>query len=246
MSGNNSQNKSNTPLIATIVVAVLAVAAVIALIIVLNNTRRDDNSSSDSGFVVTREFEQECQYAAHDLVSQSYEVMRLFVFEGLSYMSEPYGNMPEDGLYTVAVEENTNYTTLADIEKLVKSVYTESAAQKILHNIDGNGFEVYKNRRIFSEAEYDSEPESGESRPMYVEKEVLGINADFVPNTAKRDLWANCSIMIIPTSPTSCDMKVYLGGVDESTDLSAVDESRVVNLRMEKTADGWRLSEFMC
>ena len=244
MSGNNSQ-KSNAPLIATIIVGVLAVAAVAVLIFMVTKPGDNNDGTSDSGFVVTQEFEQECQYAAHDLVSQSFEVLRLFVFEGLSYMSEPYGNEPEDGLYTVAVEENSHYSSLEDIEKLVKSVYTDSAAEKILHDIDGNGFEVYKNRRIFSEAEYDSKSESSESRPMFVEKEVLGINAEFIPDATRRDLWASCSLMITPISETSCDIKVYLGGVDESTDLSAVDESRVKNMRMEKIAGSWRLNDFV-
>lgn len=243
---DNMQNKSKAPLIATIIVAVLAVAAVAALIFVLNRQDGDDNSSEDSGFVVTKELEQECMYAAYDLVSQSYEVMRLFVFEGLQTVSEPYGNEPEDGLYTVYVELNAKYASLEDIEKLVRSVYTDEAAERVLHNIDGNGLEVYKKRKVLVEAEYGGEPEGEESRPAYVEKEVLGINAEFIPDTSKRELWANRKIMIIPTSETSCEMNIYPGGVDENTDLSEVDESLVVKLEMVKTEDGWRLTEFVC
>lgn len=245
MSDFNYHKKSKAPLIATIVVAVLAVAAVVVLIYVLKKPV-DEPDSSNSRFEVTQEFRQECEYAAHDLISQSYEVMRLFVFEGLSYMSEPYGNEPEDGLYTVYTEDNSKYSTLEDIEELVKSVYTDSAAEKILNNVDGNGLEVFKKRKVLVEAEYDSEPESSESRPMYVEKEVLGISAAFKPDTSKKEMWANCSVIVDPISPTSCTMKVYLGGVDDSTDLSAVDESLVVNLEMTKTADGWRLTDFVC
>ena len=225
------KNKSKAPLIATVIVAVLAVAAVVALIIVLNSTDGTENpsSSEDSGFTVTKEFQQECEYAAHDLISASFEVMRLYVFEGLSTVSEPYGNEPEDGYYNVYTEDNGKYNTLEDIEKLVKSVYTEDAAYKIMHNIDGNGFEVFKNRK-----------------DVYVGSEVLGMSADFIPNTSKRDLWANLKFQVTPKSETNCEMKIYLGVVEENADLSEVDESRIAELEMVKTADGWRFSDFVC
>lgn len=242
----NSQKKSAAPLIVTIVVAVLAVAVVAVLIFVLKKPEPADNSSSESGFVVTQEFEQECQKAAGSLVTSSFDVMRLYVFEGLSYMGEPYGNEPEDGLYSVYTEDNAKYTTLEDIEKLVKSVYTESAADKIMHNIDGNGLEVFKNRKVLEKAEYDSEPDSSESRPEYIEKEVLGISASFKPDTSKRDLWADCSIMLTSITENKCEMKIYLGGVEDSEDLSEVSSDSVVNLEMVKTAAGWRLSAFVC
>ena len=245
MSGNSTQNKSKAPLIATIVVAVLALAAVIALIIVLSLPKGDEQPSGNSGFTVTKEFEQECQYAAHDLISQSFEVMRLFVFDGLSYNGEPYGNEPEDGLYTVATEYNSKYTTLEDIEKLVKSTYTDEAAEKVMNNVDGRGLAVFQNRTVLVEAEYDDEPVEGESRPAYVEAEVLGISADFIPNPSKKDLWANCSIMFVPKSETLCELTVYLGGVDEDTDLSTVDSNLIVKLVMTKSADGWRLTDFV-
>ena len=246
MSENSTQNKSKAPLIATIVVAVLALAAVIALIIVLSLPKGDEQPSGNSGFTVTKEFEQECQYAAHDLISQSFEVMRLFVFDGLSYNGEPYGNEPEDGLFTVATEYNSKYTTLEDIENLVRSTYTGGAVETVLHNVDGHAHTIYQNRTVLVEAVYEDEPAQGESRPMYVEKEVLGISAEFVPNPSKKELWANCSIKIVPTSETTCELTVYLGGVDENTDLSAVDPNHVVELEMIKTADGWRLTEFVC
>ena len=248
MSENSTQNKSKAPLIATAVVAVLALAAVIALIIVLNLPKEgndNDPSANNSGFMITEELELECKYAAHDLISQSYEVMRLYVFDGLTSMGEPYGNEPEDGLYTVATEYNSKYTTLEDIEKLVKSTYTDEAAEKVMNNVDGRGLAVFQNRTVLVEAEYDDEPVEGESRPAYVEDEVLGISADFIPNPSKKDLWANCSIMFVPKSETLCELTVYLGGVDEDTDLSTVDSNLIVKLVMTKSADGWRLTDFV-
>lgn len=232
MSENGMQNKSRAPLIATIIVAVLAAAAVVVLIFVLNMPEQTEDPSDlengDSGFTVTAELERECSYAVHDLISQSYEVMRLFVFDGLSYESEPYDNETEDGLYTVSVGDNSKYTSLEDIEELVRSVYTSDAADKVLHNIDGNGLAVYQTRK-----------------PAYSDEEVLGISADFKPDNSRKALWANCNYLIFPTSEERCEITVYLGGVENKEELSAVDESMIAELEMVKTEDGWRFSEFV-
>lgn len=231
MSEEYMKNKSKAPLVATIIVAVLAVAAVLALFYVLNLPEETDKPSSsvENGFTITKEFLQECEYAAHDLIADNFEVMRLYIFEGLSTMSEPYGNEPEDGLYTVYTEDNSKYTTLEDIEALVNSVYTDGAAEKIMHNIDGNGLEVYKNRK-----------------DLYIESEVLGMSAAFKPDASRRELWANCKFLVSPTSETNCDLKVYLNVVEDSVDLSNYDESLIVELEMVKTVNGWRLAEFVC
>ncbi len=248
---SDSEKKSKAPLIITIVIAVLAVAALVILFFVLKKPTEGDNSSdisSNGSFQPTQELNLECTYAAHDLIAQSYEVMRLFVFDGLSHETEPYGNEPEDGLYTVTVDATSKYTKLEEIEELVKSVYTDEAAEKVLHNIDGNGLSVYQKRKVLAEAEYDdSEPESGESRPMYVEEEVLGISADFKPDKSRKSLWASSSVRIDPKSETTCDLTVYLGGgVTDSTDLSTISEDVIVRVGMVKTENGWRLSEFVC
>ena len=248
---SDSEKKSKAPLVVTIVIAVLAVAALVVLFFVLNRPAEGNNSSdssSNGSFQPTQELNLECTYAAHDLVVQSYEVMRLYVFDGLAHETEPYGNEPEDGLYTVTVDATSKYTKYEEIEELVRSVYTDEAAEKVLHDIDGNGLSVYQKRNVLVEAEYDdSEPESGESRPMYVEEEVLGISAEFKPDNSKKSLWANCSVRIDPTSETSCDLTVYLGGgVNDSTDLSAISDDVTVRLGMVKTDNGWRLTEFVC
>ncbi len=248
---SDTEKKSKAPLIITIVIAVLAVSALVILLFVLKKPAEGNNSSENSGnisFQPTQELNLECTYAAHDLVAQSYEVMRLFVFDGLAYETEPYGNEPEDGLYTVTVDATSKYTKLEEIEELVKSVYTDEAAEKVLHDIDGNGLSVYQKRKVLVEAEYDdSEQESDESRPMYVEEEVLGISASFKPDNSKKSLWASSSVRVEPTSETTCDLTVYLGGgVNDSTDLSAISEDVIVRLGMIKTENGWRLTDFAC
>ena len=47
--------------------------------------------------------------------------------EGLYHEDEPYGNLPEDGYYTV---NSTDYNSLEQIEELVRSVYAEDAAEQ--------------------------------------------------------------------------------------------------------------------
>ncbi len=237
--------KSKTPIIITAVAAVLAVAMVVVLIIVMKKKPNSDETSQDSGFVVTRELMLECQYAANDLLTQNFEVLRLFVFEGIGHLDEPDGNIPEDGIYTIDPDISGRYSSLDDIELLVKSVYTDEAAEKILHNIDGNGLSVYQNRKI--QAEADSEPENSESTSAAVtEKEVLGISADFKPDASKRELWASHTFTLNPTSETACELTIYLGGgVNDSTDLSSISEDMIVRALMIKGENGWRFAEFV-
>lgn len=236
--------KSKTPMIITIVAAVLAVTMVVILIIVMKNKPNNEETSQDSGFVVTDELVLECKYAVHELLTQNLEVLRLFVFEGIGHLDEPDGNIPEDGMYTVDLDVSARYSSLEDIELLVRSVYTDEAAEQVLHNIDGNGLSVYQNRKIQVEA--DSEPENSESTSAAVtEKEVLGISADFKPDASGRELWSNPTLQLNPTSETVCEVTIYLGGVNDSTDISSISEDMIVRTLIIKGEDGWRFTEFV-
>ena len=145
---SKKQNTNNLPLIATIVVALVAIALAVTAIIMMNKTTAQGQSGDTPGQVqdtsyLTPEYREECEYAAHDLLDSSHEILRLFVTEGLFHEDEPYGNLPEDGYYTV---NSTDYTSLEQIEDLVRSVYAEDAAQQILKNSNGNGLAVYAER----------------------------------------------------------------------------------------------------
>lgn len=241
MSEKNTKKQSAAPLIATIVVAALALAAVVVLIIILNGKPAESNpSSSDEIFLPTAEFEQECSYEAHDLVKDSYEIIRLFVTQGLPHLDEPYGNAPEDGIYTVNTEKSRGYETYEGIENKVKSIYTDEAAEKILHDIDGKGFEVYKKRTILVD---NLSPD--ENAPRYKETTVLGINADFVADTTREKLWESCALAVLPTSENECNITIYLGGTGDSSDISEVSEDKILRTKMVKTDVGWRLTEFV-
>ncbi len=239
----NSNNKAqNTPIIATIVVAALALAAVIVLIVILSGSGKENTPSQQEEqsevFLPTAEFEQECEYAAHDLVKGNYEIVRLFVTQGLPHLDEPYGNAPEDGVYTVNTEKSRGYSSLEDIENKVKSFYTDEAADKILHNVDGNGLEVYKNRTILVD-----DPSSAENAPQYKEEVVLGISADFKADTEYESLWESCSLSVLPTSETECSITIYLG--DAKPDTSVTGTGKILNTKMVKNGAEWRLTEFV-
>ncbi len=241
MSEQKNKKQNTASLIATIVVTVLAIAAVVAMIFVMNGGNGGNSSAPQSEiFRPTAEFEQECEYQAHDLVKGSYDVIRLFVTQGLPHKDEPYGNAPEDGIYTVDTELSGDYKTLSDIEKKVLSVYTSEAADTILNDIDGKGLSVYKNRKVL--VDNDS---SAENAPRYKEETVLGISADFKADAAREKLWESCSLAVFPKSETICEITIYLGGAGETSDLSSVDADNILRTEMIKTDAGWRLTKFV-
>lgn len=248
---NNSGKKSNTaPLIATLIVVIAAIAAVITLIVISGNIGEQESSappsSSATVFRPTQEFIEECSIESNELLQNSYRIIRLFITEGLPHYDEPYGNEPEDGIYTVDSKE---YTSLEQIEQFVKSVYVSSEAERILHNLDGNGFEVYKNREVFKDIVYTDEASAGESgessdRPAYTKQTVLGINAEFKPDTSYEKSWESSRLEFVPISENECKLTIFLGA-DESTDLSAVDPASVLETSMVKQDGKWRLTKFV-
>ena len=114
------KTSSNAAIIATIVVALAAIAAMIILLVMMSG-RDKEESSSDTGFHASQELFDECLYSAHDLVSENYKILKLYIIEGLPHKEEPYGNEPEDGIYTVDSEEYTTTTSSISGETLSKS-----------------------------------------------------------------------------------------------------------------------------
>ncbi len=128
---NGSSKKGASTLIATIIVAAAAVAAIIVLVLM---TRKTDSpqrlpDGTEVTFKPSAEFVNECGANAQALMDDNYKVVRMFVSEGLPHLDEPYGNAPEDGLYTVSSDE---YKTYAELETFIKSVYTAEEAERIL------------------------------------------------------------------------------------------------------------------
>lgn len=257
MSTNKKQNLA--PLIATVVIAGLACAAAIVAVIMMtrpgsgnnpaNSGEQPSQSAMDNSYL-TQEYRDEAGLAAHDLLDDSHEILRLFVTEGLHHNDEPYGNLPEDGYYTV---NNTDYD-LQKIQDLVHSVYTDDAAEKILTNIDGNGLTVYANRKIQQRAETTAPAEGSTAEAddtiKYETVEVLGISSDFQADPSKS--WVSCSITIDYVEEGKCTLEVgvysekletAIGTAEESSQQAAPDATYTVD--MIKTDDGWRLTDFV-
>ena len=245
----SKQKTSLVPLISTIIVAVLAIIlAVVAVILMTsgNNNNETSNSTPDSSVVQeefrpTQELVDQCTYAAHDLVAGNYKIVGLFITNGLPRYDEPYGNKPEDGLYTV---NSSEYTSLKQIEDLVKSIYTEQEANRILTNVDGNGLAVYQNREVLVLVEEPvSETAEADSSPKYETEYVLGISENFVPATDYTKDWSSVRIGVVPVTAEECKLTIYLDGVDPET--ADVNSDSVLSLSMVKTENGWRLTKFV-
>ena len=104
---STKKNQNIASLIATVVIAGLAcAAAIVAAVMILGGNKGGDGgqpqqqaSTHDTSYL-TQEYRDEAGLAAHDLLDDSHEILRLFVTEGLHHNDEPYGNLPEDGYYT--------------------------------------------------------------------------------------------------------------------------------------------------
>lgn len=219
----------NLSLIITIAVAVLAIVAVVLLLVFRNKGEDGPSEPVISGFQATEEFGDECVAAAQELVSENYEIIRLFVTEGLP-LKKIYGNDPEpiDGYYET---ESEKYKEFPQIEALVKSVYTPDAAEELL-----NGFEVsVADGSVENIAVYKNCTAYGET--------FLGVNEKFLVDYGYKVDWSSCFVEVDPLSETECGLVVYLDGV--TSDTAAEHAESVRELSMEKTDDGWRLTKFL-
>lgn len=229
MSGKDQKNANSVYLIATVVVGIAAVAAVVFLIVMMNTQGGDrgtsdvsfSSSSTSSAFRPTEELVNECNDNAHDLMAGNYEILRLFMLEGMPHADEPYGNDPEDGYYTAI---SSKFPTYASLETYVKSLFVADEAARILENFDGNGLKVYCPRE-----QHDG---------------ALGIIASFAPDETYDKPWDTTRIQFVPKSETECELTVFLGA-DENTDLSSVPAEHTLNVSMTKGADGWRLTKLV-
>ncbi len=216
-------------MIITIAVAALAVVAVVIMLIVMNKGENEPSESVIPGFQVTEEFGNECVAAAQKLVADNYEIIRLYVTEGLP-LKKVYGNDPEplDGYYQT---DSTKYTEFSQIEELVRSVYSSDRAAKILGELEVNAadgsvkpMEVYKNCTFYGET-------------------FLGVNEQFVIDYDYKVDWSSCFVEVKPLSETECGVTIYLDGVTSDTAAEHTDSVR--NLSMVKTEDGWRFTKFL-
>ena len=218
------EKNSKVPLIVTIATAVVAVAAVVLLLIFKGADKEPDDSGSSAPseivFSATSELYTECETEAAKLVGANYEVIRLFVTEGLP-LRKVYGSTDEliDGYYVI---DSDKYTEFSQIEALVKSIYTNTAAEKIFKGADG--IQIYEDHNVHGDV-------------------FFGMNAAFSLDRYYDTDWSNCYIVVEPKSADTCELTVYVNGVTEET-ASDIPGS-VLKIGMVKTSEGWRLDEFL-
>lgn len=224
----NKQKGSSSALIATVIVAVAAVAAIVILIIVMNggNGETLPNGSRVERFSATSEQIDECLTSAHDLVASNYTVIKLYITEGLPHLDEPYGNKPEDGIYTV---DSDKYKTPDDMQNLLRSIYTEQAA----NDIWARG--VYKTRYMKNGLAVNSGTADAE--------QVLGISEDFKPDTNYSVDWSSTPLEVIPTAEDKCRVVIYINGASPND--SDVSEGNTITTEMIKENGAWRLTELV-
>lgn len=228
---SNSEKKSTISLIVTIAVAVLAIAAIVILLISMNGSAEPSEPDEPviPGFEATQELADECIAAAQTLVGDNYEIIKLFVTEGLP-LKKFYGNEPEaiGGYYQI---DSPEYTEVSQIEAVVKSVYSDSEANRILTGFEATAkdgtkkkLEVYKHCNVNG-------------------AEFFGLNEEFSVEANYNANWSSCYVEVKPRSETECDITVYLDGVTSETAAQHPDSVRKTT--MVKSADGWRLTGFL-
>ena len=224
----NKQKDSNSALVATVIVAVAAVAAIVVLIVVMNsgNSRTLPNGSQVEKYSPTQEQIDECLNSAHDLVASNYTVIKLYITEGLPHLDEPYGNKPEDGIYTV---DSDKYKTPDDIQDLLKSIYTEQAANDIWER------GVYKTRYMKDDLAVRSDTVGA--------KQVLGISEDFNPNENYSVNWSSTPLEVILTAADKCKIVIYVNGASPND--SDVSGGNILTADMVKENGAWRLTELI-
>ena len=228
----SSENKTGkAPLIATIVVAAVAAAAVVILLVFMNNKAPDEGSPSAPSEIVfsaTPELLNECENAASALVSANYEVIRLFVTEGLP-VKTVYGKIidPIDGAYVI---ESDRYTEYSQIEALVKSIYTDETAEKILKETEVSFGGVTRKLQIYAD------------HNVYGDV-FFGLNEQFIIDWKYDTDWSDCYIVTEPKNRDSCELTIYVNGF--TAENASDHPESVLKAMMIRTDNGWRLSEFL-
>ena len=215
-------NSSKSAFAATIIVALLAIAAAIFAFWKISGD--EDNGNEGAGtsrretvYLPSEDVEIEMQEAADRLIVNNYAILKLYITRGLAHEEEPYGNRPEEGYYYAVSDE---YQTLADVEKIVDETFVPEEARRIKKNENENGSAYY----------------SGFGS-VYADREGrLGINADFVPDTAYPVSWVNPSYVIIPVSDSECEINIKLH-------VNA--EEAMVSRTMYKIEGEWYLDRFI-
>ena len=142
-----------------------------------------------AGYEPDTELKEEMRDAVISLIPDNYTVLRLYYIRGLGHKDEPYGNVPEDGYYTV---DSDTYTSLEQLEEIVDRTYIPEFAETVKTDPLGYGA-IYTTRS----------------------NGTLGIIANFTAMPYDRS-WENPDYDIEPISDTECNIKVYIHEKDDA------------------------------
>ncbi|MCL2086809.1 MAG: hypothetical protein FWH05_04345 [Oscillospiraceae bacterium] len=165
----------------TLVVGFLAVALAVFALWQMNT-----NAQVSVSVPLSDEQRAEMKANAERLIENNHEVVRLYYLVGLDTKPEPYGNLPEDGIYIVDSEK---YKTIADIDEIVDTTFVPSEADRIKNN------------------------PFGDSQPLYRERGgELGIGEEFAQkrNTNYQLSWEGLSYELFPETESEAALKVTL------------------------------------
>lgn len=185
------KQSANIPsIIITALAVVLAAAAVIFLIYTVKTKDRQDRQPTETTTAapqIPQELIDEAQQAAYDLLPKNYKVYQ-YLTDGMSHEEEPYGNLPEDGFYTCV---NNDFSSFEEFSGYVKSIFTESAADKLLKDPFGYG-------------------------PVYGvdDKGGLGLSENYEKAEKSGLSWADVQFVCTVLNETECQIKITLKDAD--------------------------------
>jgi hypothetical protein len=235
-------NSSKSAFIATVVVALLAVAAAAFAFWNISNDEflppvSDNDPSSD--FRPHHALEDEMFNAAAQLITNNHTLIRLYITHGIPVVREPYanntdrplGNPPEDGYFYSA---STEFTTLADVEDLVRDTFVPEEAERIIFNRLDNGEAYFSGfGRIY-----------GEKRANH-DGVTLGVNEWFAlamhpypkPNEDYHISWVDVGFDLIAHSATECELRIRLT-INGEPDV-------LIRKMTNHDGEGWRLDRLI-
>lgn len=223
-----SNGKKQESLVATVATALVALAAIAAVAIGVILMNKNDDAPESVPNPISEALVDECSKAANELIQKNYTVLKLYAIEGLPYKTV-YGNSSEDGYYSV---DDAEYKHFSQIEELVRSVYVEDEAQRVLTRypvkVDGGtkDVQVYKEHK---------DPVDG--------SDCLGIIEGFTPDADYSRDWSECVVKISPKSETECELTVFADGCTEEEAQSRPES--VLTAKMVKQDGRWLMSEML-
>lgn len=213
----NKQKVSTSSLIITVVAALLAIAALIFLMITMSKAEEKENENAANTVTEAESMNpvlQSAEVALSDLINKNLRAYSYFT-EGTATEGEPYGNRPEDGLYTC---DDPSFKTFDEFSEFIRGIYTEQTAAKLLTDPFGNG-------------------------PIYADRKgKLGISADFMdgnPTDKSLLVWENGNNAFTLTliSDTECKVQITLKDKDG--------KEAKIETKMILENDVWKLSEML-